>query len=187
MSTRRLAGSPVAVVLATLTLVTLAAVPVDASCAEGSDDPSQGARSVFTGTVDRLWQRGSIAAITVDQVWKGPDLAPTVGVLAGQRQPPFPLSVFTGVGGSADVELDPGRRYLFVVATEALEFRIDACSGPDDPAAIVRAPADAREPVPGGYAGEALPAGFATSPLGLVAGGGLLLAGAAVRRLRRSR
>lgn len=173
-----------------LLVALLAVLPVAeqarASCAGPIKGAVKRAPWVFVGTATQ--QDVSTARLDVEQVWRGPDLAPTVFVQTGQTQPPWPLSLFIRSGSSGDATLEPGTTY--VVAVEEHEHRLltNNCVVTEATRPLLTlAPDDARAPVEGAVSG--LRPG--PSAVGLVAAGtalvlalviGLLIA----RRRRRA-
>ena len=95
--------------------------PAAASCAQ--DSGPGGSPVIFVGTAEA--ERRGYTQFEVDEVWAGPELAPRVWVLSGQEQPPWPLSVLSGVGGSTDAEFVNGKKY---VVGASLSFSTSACS-----------------------------------------------------------
>ena len=155
----------------------LPAYPAVASCAEGSG--AAGSPVVFVGTAEE--ERRGYTRFRVDQVWAGPDLAPEVWVLSGQRQPPWPLGLVSAVGSSSDADFVPGEQY---VVGASRSFGTGACSVSD--VAGTEAPAEVRGPAEDGTTGADPP----TGPLGLTMGAAALAAGvtavAALVRRRRA-
>ncbi len=151
--------------------------PAAASCA--GDAGPDGAPVIFVGTAEA--DRRGYTRFEVDEVWAGPDLAPEVWVLSGQKQAPWPLSLVTGVSSSVDAQFDHGEQY---VVGASRSFATNACSF--DSADGVASPADAREPVEHGLTGADPPVGVLGLSLWAAAllGAGAL-AGGLLRRLRR--
>jgi hypothetical protein len=102
-------------------LVLGAPVAAQASCAE--DSGPAGSPVVFVGTVEA--ERAGYTRLAVEEVRRGPDLAPEVWVRTGQEQPPWPLSLVSAVGSSVDAELEPGTRW---VVGASRGFDTSACS-----------------------------------------------------------
>lgn len=154
-------------------LATVPVAPARASCAPPPplEESIADATSVFAGRVVDLRSRGTVAAVRVDEVWKGPDVAPVVGVRGGQEQPGGLAGLFTAVSSSNDYEFVAGRGYLFVLDGS---FRVGQCGGVMPLAAgqsalrptLVRGPADE------GLQGVPLPEADVWKPVLL---GGLLL------------
>lgn len=167
--------------LAAAVLLGAAAAPADASCAE--DSGPEGADLVFVGTAEE--NRRGYTRLAVEEVWHGPDLAPQVWVLAGQEQPPFPLSLVSGMSSSVDADLVEGRRYVIgasrsfdtgACSVEELVSRQSEAEGrPDDP----------REPTAAGLDGADPPAG--PVEIGLVTGALVLAVAAGLSVLLRHR
>ena len=157
------------------------ASPAAASCASGSG-PS-GSPVIFVGTPEV--QRRGFTRFAVTSVWAGPDLAPSVWVLSGQRQPPWPLDLFLGVSGSNDADFVEGTRYVVGASSG---FQTGACRVAEVPAGRAE-PADrpvgARPPTPDGAEGADPPMG----PLGeaLWVAAPFVGAGLAVALVRRRR
>lgn len=155
--------------------------PAAASCA--ADSGPAGSAVIFTGTA--VEERRGFTRFDVDEVWAGPDLAPEVWVLSGQRQPPWPLYVLSGVASSVDAEFEPGVRYA-VGATS--DFATSACSVAEVSSVPNLRPADVRTPVAGGSHGSDAPAGPWLTGLGFVALVGIPVGvGAALLAHRRRR
>nr|MBA2529464.1 hypothetical protein [Euzebyales bacterium] len=155
--------------VAVIALLLTAAAPAGASCAGEPLDFLADADAAFVGTVHDLSQRGSVATVTVDSVWKGPGLAPTVAIRVGTEQPPWPFSLLMGAGSSVDAQLRVGRRYLFLPIGEPLaasgELRANSCLIEPFGARVARAaPAETRPPSADGIAGQ--PAGWLRLPFG---------------------
>lgn len=106
---------------AALALMPLGASPAAASCAENAGP--RGSDIVFTGTPTEV--RRGFTHFTVQQVWSGPQLAPEIWVQSGQEQPTWPLSLFSGVASSTD--MDFAEHTAYVVGTSS-DFRTSACS-----------------------------------------------------------
>lgn len=172
--------SRVAVLCLLATGLSVVAPPAEASCAE--DAGPSGSEVIFLGTAQE--ERRGFTRFEVDEVWAGPDLAPEVWVLSGQRQPPWPLSAFSAVSSSVDAEFETGEEY--VVGTNSA-FSTGACSvsGPDASEAL--RPDEPRDPTESGARGADPPIG----PLGQagVVTGGLAALGVPLllRRRRRAR
>ncbi|MBB6629398.1 hypothetical protein H5V45_18880 [Nocardioides sp. KIGAM211] len=166
-------GALLGVLLGALLVLGGAAAPASASCA--ADVGPDGSDIVFVGVAQE--ERRGFTRFSVDQVWSGPDLAPTVWVLSGQEQGAFPLWLVQSSGSSDDASFEPGTAY--VVGTSAPRFGTGACSSVEaTPAELAAAPADAREPVAGGLTG-------ADPPIGALATTGLVLGGVALLVLLR--
>jgi hypothetical protein len=97
------------------------------------------ADSVFLGTVTSLSNGNSWATVAVEEVWKGPDLAPTVEVRGAME----------GMTTSADRMYAAGKAYLFVVVIADGQLTDNACSATREFTADLTAfrPASARQPV----------------------------------------
>lgn len=169
-------------------LALLIALPVAdaaaASCAGGPRGQLKRAPWVFVGTV--IQQDISTARIDVEQVWRGPDLAPRVLVQTGQTQPPWPLSLFLASGSSGDATLEPGNTYVIALEDDQQRLRTNTCAVAEATKPLLaRAPDDARDPVADGLSG--IPS--APFNLALVAAGGALLVamGIALLVIRRRR
>lgn len=81
-----------------------------ASCAGEFVDVAADADSLFVGTVEETGD--GFTRFQVEEVWRGPDLAPETWVQTGQEQPPWPLSLFESAASSTDADLAVGRRYV---------------------------------------------------------------------------
>lgn len=133
-----------------------AGAPAHASCTE--DSGPSGSPVVFVGSVEE--QRRGFTRFSVVEVWAGPDLASEVWVLSGQRQPPWPMSMFGGVGSSADADFRDGATY--VVGTSQ-GFGTGACSveeASSDLKEIAGRPNEPRAPVSNGEEGADPPIGL---------------------------
>ena len=122
--------------------------PATASCAQ--DSGPDGAPVIFVGSAET--ERRGYTRFQVEEVWAGPDLAPEVWVLSGQKQSPWPLNLIQGVSSSTDASFVEGRRYV-VGASESFATNTCAIStkAKDNPAA--------HAPVEGGATGANPPAG----------------------------
>jgi hypothetical protein len=152
-----------------------------ASCVMPSPLPDrlQAARAVFVGTVVSVSDRGRRAQVSVETIWKGPDLPREVEVLGS--------SAGSGGATSIDRTFQANQRYLFVLADERPPFTDNSCSATQPFTAAVAAytPADAR-PVSADGAGS----GTRSSPgiwgiFAAAGAGGVLLAITVVLRRRR--
>ena len=158
--------------------VTTVAGPAAASCGGEVSEFVSRMQRVFVGTVAQ--QSASHAQFDVEQVWRGPDLAPRVVVQTGQS---WPLSLISGLSSSNDAMLEPGRTY--VVALEEDTLRTNACLvGEVTPELLALAPDDVRDPVRGGLSGGQ---GAAVSPAVMLAGAGLVIVAVAALLARRRR
>jgi hypothetical protein len=97
--------------------------PVQASCIAPAPLASRldGASVVFVGTVISTSDRGRLATVRVEAVWKGPDLPPDVQMIGSLA--PGPNSVT-----SVDRSYQAGRRYLFVPTNDRPPFQDNACT-----------------------------------------------------------
>ncbi len=75
------------------------------------------------GTADG--ERRGFTHFAVAEVWAGPDLAPGVWVLSGQRQPRWPFNLFSAVSSSVDADFVDGGVY---VVGASRQFQTGACS-----------------------------------------------------------
>lgn len=143
-------GSTTAVLLALTIVAFVGDVPVVAASCAAPAGGIPDADTAFVGTVVEQHERH--ARVDVDEVWRGPDLAPTVWVATAAHGNPWPLSLF--VSSSLDAHLVSGRRYI--IAGEGGELRTDAClvAQASDPLVERLAPETTREPVAGGTTGE---------------------------------
>ncbi len=105
-------------------MLALPGAPAHASCAEGAGPA--GSPVIFVGTARE--ERRGFTRFDVREVWAGPDLAPSVWVLSGQEQPPWPLWMFQAVGSSVDADFLPGEQWV-VGATESFQHQqlLDRC------------------------------------------------------------
>jgi hypothetical protein len=157
----------------------LPAQPATASCAE--DAGPDGSAVVFVGTAGS--ERRGYIRFAVDEVWSGPDLAPTVWIRTGQEQPAWPWGLFSAVGSSTDAELVTGERY---VVGASRSYASDVCTVAEATASTHAR--DARGPVEGGSTGADPPIGPAGQLLWTVSVLGVVAAAAAfLRRSRRGR
>lgn len=116
------------VVVATMLFAVIGmAAPARASC--GAPAPYgqaiEEAPAVFVGRVVHLENERRWATVAVHEVWKGRNVAPTVEVRAGPKDPPGGLSTMTTV----DRQYRSGRSYLFVPyrSNDGI-FRDNACT-----------------------------------------------------------
>jgi hypothetical protein len=102
-------------------LVLTSAAPSVASCARPIpiEEAMQSADSVFVGTVTSLSNGERWATVAVDEVWRGPDLAPTVEVRGGPGG---------NTASSIDRRFAGATRYLFVVSIAEGVLSDNACS-----------------------------------------------------------
>ena len=99
----------------------------------------QEADSVFVGTVTSLSNGNRWATVAVEEVWAGPDLAPTVEVRGAPD----------GMTTSADRTYASGKAYLFVVLIADGQLNDNACSATREFTRdlIGLRPATARQPI----------------------------------------
>ncbi len=150
-----------------------------ASCAGPFKSFARDANQVFLGTVTE--ERRGYTQFMVQQVWRGPDLAPQVWLLSGTPQAPWPLSLALITASSTDADLVVGRRY--VVATEGGDpFHTNACIVQEASPRLIAAlaPENPREPVSSGAAGVRAPLSSLLLNAGLV-----VIVGLCVQGLRR--
>lgn len=173
MTTRRL------LLLSVLPAVLVPGAAAHASCAE--DAGPAGSPVVLVGTVEA--RRAGYTLLAVEEVRRGPDLAPEVWLRTGQEQPPWPLSLVSGVSSSVDADLEPGTRW---VVGASRDFATGACSVAEARGSV---PAEgARGPVADGLEGADPPL-----PTWVPTAGALVVLGLGVvglarwRRSRRSR
>ena len=169
--------------IAAMVLATVVATPVQASCVELAE-PAVAVREAdvaFVGTVVRLANQDRWATVAVEEVWRGPDLGPTVEVRGGPAG---------NVATSVDRTYRLGR-YLFVVSAAGGHFSDSACSATtewDRTLEPIR-PADARRPLGASVGDEPSPSGDTRSlaaPLIVASAAGLaLMAVVSVLALRR--
>jgi hypothetical protein len=119
----------------------------EASCAMPSSlrDQIASARLVFVGTVVSTSDGDRIARVSVESIWKGPDLPAYVEVhgspVSGQN-----------AASSIDRRYRAGERDLFVLFSDTAPFQDNSCSATQVYTAEIAAlaPADARLPAPAG-------------------------------------
>jgi len=132
-------------------VLALLPVPAAASCAAlpGAGNPFTTAPVVFVGTVLSTSDSDRRARVKVESVWRGPDLLTYVEVNGSPVSGPFSAS-------SVDRHFQAGIRYIFVPSNGAPPFDDNSCSAtqPYTQAIAQQAPADARQPRPGGDPGE---------------------------------
>lgn len=114
-------GWPVLTFVSVVLGVVFQAVPASASCAQ--DSGPQGSPLVFVGQVEE--NRRGYTELRVDEVWRGPSLAPMVWVRSGQEQPPWPLNLIATVSGGTDADLLVGNRYVIGASKQ---FDANACT-----------------------------------------------------------
>lgn len=149
----RRAVSTVAVTLmGAACLVIVAPAPAFADCADEPADLIADRETVFVATA--VEQGPRFARLDVEEVWRGPDLAPSVSVqTASGGAAWWPLSLVVPTHTSVDAEFVPGTRYL--IATEDGGFRTNTClvARASEPFVDRLAPQDTREPIATGQAG----------------------------------
>ena len=155
--------------------------PAAASCAGPASATLVQADRVFLGTV--VEQRPGFDRFAVEEVWRGPDLAPQIWVQTGQRQPLWPWQ--GRAMGSNDAELSDGVRYVVGLYGG---FSTNTCAVQAASAVDLTAlrPADAREPLASGAIGAEPARRWWVLPGAglLVACGAALLLGLVLRRRR---
>lgn len=172
-------NAPGARPIATFTVLPLMAVllavvmasPANASCAAEPEELIASKETVFVATV--LEQNDRYARVQVEEIWRGPALAPSVWLrTAADEAPWWPLSLVSRSQTSVDAQLVPGARY--VIATEGA-FRTNTClvAEASEPFVERLAPDATRAPVAFGDTGAEPsvlegPAGVALALLGLV-------------------
>ena len=170
-------------------LVLASAAPVVASCqmpfpideATALQQGMREADSVFLGTVTSLSNGNSWATVAVEEVWKGPDLAPTVEV----------RGAIEGMTTSADRMYAAGRSYLFVVLIADGQLTDNACSATREFTGELTAlrPASARPPVsatPEPDAAASFDPSSLLLPGALIVAAGVVVFGAALALRRRT-
>lgn len=131
---------------------------------------------VFVGTVSATAENNSWATVSIEEVWKGPDLPAVFQVRGGEGG---------NVATSVDREFKAGTRYLFVPYEMQDGFASDnSCSATQewDAALVGLRPADARGPIGGtppapapfDLAGALAPIGVAALVAGVLLAVGLL-------------
>jgi hypothetical protein len=157
--------------VAGLLLSAFASGPAAASCMmpPALDVAIREANVVFVGTVTGVENHDRTATVLVEEIWKGPDLAPFVQVVGG----PEDETMIT----STDRTYAAGTRYLFVVQVDQARFSDNACSSTQEwspevaalrPGAF-RTPARQADPTP--TADAVAPAGQSAAPIALAATG----------------
>ncbi|MDQ2964624.1 MAG: hypothetical protein M3R57_02105 [Chloroflexota bacterium] len=165
-------------------LLLTSAAPALGSCVRpvSIEEAIQGADSVFVGTVTGLSNGDRWATVAVDDVWKGPDLAPIVEVRGGPGG---------NTASSIDRSFTAATRYLFVVSIADGALSDNACSStmewePD--LANIR-PATAHAPVapkPEPDAAAPFDPASLLLPGALIAAAGLVVFGAALVLRRKT-
>lgn len=162
----------------------LAAAPVLASCVMPPpvEEAVRDAEIAFVGTVTSVANSGRWAMVAVEEVWKGPDLAPVVELRGGPEG---------NTATSVDRSFTAGTRYLFLPFIAEGVLQETACSSTTEfTADLARLrPATARSPVPATPEPDAAPPFDAASllvPAALVVGAGVLVFGAALVLRRRT-
>ncbi len=146
------------IAVAVLVLTTWALPSSLASCAPFSTAEAVArAEVLLVGVATANREQGAYTKFNVEEVWKGPDLAPKVWVQGGQDQPPWPFNHFIGVNSSNDVRFEVGERYL--IAASAETFKTEACTATRtfDPRLREYAPSSIRGPNQQGLAGANAP------------------------------
>ena len=97
------------------------ATPADAACDQPVSMPEAlaAADSVFVGRVYSVSADGRAAVMEVLEIWKGADLAATVGVHGGDPEAPV---------GADDRTFEEGRTYLVVPENSRAPFEASLCS-----------------------------------------------------------
>lgn len=148
---RTLRGEAAAALLITLTAVALAEGPAFATSCVSPEDAIPDTETAFVGTA--VEQRQRHARVDVDEVWRGPDLAPTVWVKTAPGNDLGPLSSFFGSSSLSNAQLEPGRRYI--IASDGRELRTNVClvAQASEPLVEHLAPETTREPIANGTTG----------------------------------
>lgn len=149
---RLVGGATILTLLAGL-LLPASAVPAHASCAAEPEETIAGQETVFLATV--IEQTARYARVEVEEVWRGPDLAPSVWLQTSPAElPPWPVRLIHRVATSVDAELVPGTRY--VIATVDGGYETNSCLVTEASAPLVErlAPEDARQPAASGATGN---------------------------------
>lgn len=142
---------PVVPLVAAL-LAAVMATPAHASCAADPEEAIDNKQTVFVATA--VEQRHPYARVEIKEIWRGPDLAPSVWLQTTPVQAPsWPLNLVSRTYTSVDADLVPGTRYL--IATEEGGFRTNNClvAEASDPFVDRLAPDVTREPVASGQTG----------------------------------
>lgn len=142
-----------AVVAAAILLVAVPGRPAHADCAAEPEVAIATQELVFVATA--LEQTDYHARVEVEEIWRGPDLAPRVWVRTSSADlPPWPRSLVVRAATSIDVALVPGSRYL--IATENGTFRTNTCLVTEASDGLLErlAPEVTRQPIASGATGE---------------------------------
>jgi hypothetical protein len=170
-------------------LLLASAAPVLASClmpvpmdqATALRQGIQEADSVFVGTVASLSNNDRWASVAVEEVWKGPDLAPVVEVRGGPDG---------NAASSVDRAFTVKTSYLFVVLISDGVLSDNACSATTEFTRdlIALRPPGARQPVSAvaPEAGAPFDPAALLLPAALIAGAGVLVFGGALVLRRRA-
>lgn len=146
-----LCGGAATAVLIALTIVAWTEAPAFATSCVLPEEAIPDAETVFLGTV--VEQRARHARVEVDEVWRGPDLAPSVWVKTARGGDLGPLGRFFR-SSPGDAQLAPGRRYI--IASDERELHTDVClvAQASEPLVERLAPESTREPLATGATGE---------------------------------
>lgn len=151
-SSSRIVGVGTLVALLAGLLTVIAAMPAHASCAAEPEDAIADRATVFLATA--VEQTDRYARVEVAEVWRGPDLAPTVWLQTSSAElAPWPLRLVLRASTSVDAQLVPGTRYL--IATQDGGFRTSTCLVTEASEDLVRrlAPETTRPPIASGATG----------------------------------
>jgi hypothetical protein len=169
---------------ALLALLLATAAPTLASCIMPPpiEEAIRDADLVFVGTVTSVANRDRWATVAVQEVWKGPDMAPVVEIRGGPDG---------NAASSVDRTFMAGTRYLFLPFIAEGALQESACSSTTEfTADLARLrPATAHPPIaPAPDPETATPFDPASLlvPAALVVGAGLLVFGAALALRRRT-
>jgi hypothetical protein len=160
------------------------AAPVLASCIMPPpiEEAVRDADVVFVGTVIRVANLDRWATVAVEEVWKGPDMAPLVEVRGGPGG---------NAASSVDRSFTAGTRYLFLPFIAEGALQDSSCSSTTEFAAdLIRLrPATAHPPIapaPDPDTADPFDPASLLVPAALIVGAGVLVFGGALALRRRS-
>lgn len=134
-------------------LVLAMATPAHADCAAAPADVITEQEMVFLATA--VEQTDRYARVEVEEIWRGPDLAPTVWLQTSAAElPPWPARLLLRAATSVDADLVPGTPYL--IATVDGGFETNTCLVTEASNEVMErlAPDATREPVASGATGQ---------------------------------
>lgn len=133
--------------------VVMTAIPAHASCAAEAEDAIADQEIVFVAVA--IEQTDRHARVEVVEIWRGPDLAPTVWLQTTAAElPPWPQRLTQQAATSVDASLIPGTRYL--IGTVDGSFRTNTCLVTEASDALVERlkPQITRQPDDAGATGD---------------------------------